>query len=153
MTSINKVIIVGRLGADPENRYMPNGEQVSSVSVATSDRWRDKASGEMRESTEWHRVSFFGKLAEISGQYLKKGSLVYIEGKLRSRKYTDKEGIQRSATDIIADTMQMLGGRPSQDDSMEERETSPLLPSTGSTPRQSSGLSPNFSDTDDDIPF
>lgn len=107
--SINKVIIIGFCGRDPENRYLPSGEQVTSIAVATTDRWRDKATGEQKEATEWHRCVFFGKLAEIAGQYLKKGVQVYIEGKLRTQKYTDKEGIERYQTEIIADQMQMLG--------------------------------------------
>ena len=121
MASINKVIIVGNLGRDPENRYLPSGEQVTSIAVATTDRWRDKATGEQKEATEWHRISFFGKLAEIAGQYLKKGSQVYIEGRLRTRKYTDKEGIDRYATEIIADTMQMLGSRQGAGDPSDDR--------------------------------
>jgi len=152
MASINKVIIVGNLGRDPENRYMPNGEQVTSIAVATTDRWRDKATGDQKEATEWHRVSFFGKLAEIAGQYLKKGSQVYIEGKLRTRKYTDKEGIERYATDIIADTMQMLGSRPGQGEPVEDRGGS-ARPSSGNAQRPASSRAPNLSDMDDDIPF
>lgn len=157
MASINKVIIVGNLGRDPENRYMPSGEQVTSITVATTDRWRDKASGEQREATEWHRVSFFGKLAEIAGQYLKKGSQVYIEGRLRTRKYTDKEGAERYATEIIADTMQMLGSRPGAGEPVEDRSSAPRHPSSGDAPRQAqaqaSSRAPNLSDMDDDIPF
>lgn len=107
--SVNKVIIIGNLGRDPENRYLPSGEQVTSIAVATTDRWRDKATGEQKEATEWHRISFFGKLAEIAGQYLKKGAQVYVEGRLKTRKYTDKNGIERYQTEIIADQMQMLG--------------------------------------------
>lgn len=107
--SINKVIIIGFCGRDPENRYLPSGEQVTSIAVATTDRWRDKATGEQKEATEWHRISFFGKLAEIAGQYLKKGAQVYVEGRLKTRKYTDKNGIERYQTEIIADQMQMLG--------------------------------------------
>lgn len=110
--SINKVIIIGNLGRDPENRYLPNGEQVTSIAVATTDRWRDKATGEQKEATEWHRISFFGKLAEIAGQYLKKGAQVYVEGRLKTRNYTDKNGIERYQTEIIADQMQMLGQKP-----------------------------------------
>lgn len=151
MASINKVIIVGNLGRDPENRYMPSGEQVTSIAVATTDRWRDKSTGEQKEATEWHRVSFFGKLAEIAGQYLKKGSQVYIEGRLRTRKYTDKEGIERYATEIIADTMQMLGSRPGSGEPMEERGTA-RQPATGAS-RPSPSRAPNLSDMDDDIPF
>ena len=102
--NINKVIIIGFCGRDPENRYLPSGEQVTSIAVATTDRWRDKATGEQKEATEWHRISFFGKLAEIAGQYLKKGAQVYVEGRLKTRKYTDKNGIERYQTE-----MQMLG--------------------------------------------
>ena len=111
MASVNKVIIVGNLGADPETRYLTSGDAVTSIRVATTDRYKDKQSGEMREATEWHSISFFGKLAEIAGQYLKKGSQVYVEGSLRTRKYTDKNGVEKYATDIRADTMQMLGSR------------------------------------------
>src|SRR3954454_1191725 len=111
MASVNKVIIVGNLGRDPETRYMPSGDAMTSITVATTDTWKDKATGEKKEQTEWHRISFFGKLAEIAGQYLKKGSQVYIEGSLRTRKYTDKDGVEKYATDIRADTMQMLGSR------------------------------------------
>lgn len=111
MASINKVIIVGNLGRDPENRYLPSGEQVTSIAVATTENWTDKQSGEKKSLTEWHRISFFGKLAEIAGQYLKKGSQVYVEGKLRTQKYTDRDGVERYQTNIIANTMQMLGSK------------------------------------------
>src|SRR5215831_14717252 len=111
MASVNKVIIVGNLGRDPETRYLPSGEAVTNISVATTDKWKDKASGEMKEATEWHRVSFFGRLAEISGEYLKKGSQVYVEGSLRTRKWQDKEGKDRYSTEIRGDVMQMLGRR------------------------------------------
>ena len=119
--SVNKVIIIGFCGRDPEIRYMPSGEQVTSIAVATTDRWRDKATGEQKEATEWHRISFFGKLAEIAGQYLKKGSQVYVEGKLRTQKYTDKDGIERYQTNIIAITMQMLGSK--QDENTQPAST------------------------------
>ena len=109
MASVNKVILVGNLGADPEVRYMSNGEAVANVRLATTESWKDKNSGEKREVTEWHRVVFYRKLAEIVGQYLKKGSSVYVEGRLQTRKYTDKDGVERYATDIIAESMQMLG--------------------------------------------
>lgn len=109
---INKVILVGNLGNDPEVRYSQSGTAMTSISVATSESWKDKTSGEQQERTEWHRVKFFGKLAEIAGEYLKKGSSVYIEGKLRTDKYTDKAGVEKYSTDIIADEMQMLGGKP-----------------------------------------
>ncbi|MBC8024252.1 MAG: single-stranded DNA-binding protein, partial [Burkholderiales bacterium] len=109
MASVNKVIIVGNLGRDPETRYMPDGGAITNISVATTDKWKDK-NGEMQEKTEWHRVAFFGKLAEIAGEYLKKGRQVYVEGSLRTDKYTDKEGVEKFSTDIIANEMQMLGG-------------------------------------------
>ena len=155
MASINKVIIVGNLGRDPENRYLPSGEQVTGIAVATTDRWRDKATGEQKEATEWHRISFFGKLAEIAGQYLKKGSQVYIEGRLRTRKYTDKDGINRYATEIIADTMQMLGSRQGAGEVTEEWENSkpssrPASKGSGSTHER---YQPVLDDLDDDIPF
>jgi single-strand DNA-binding protein len=108
---INKVILVGNLGNDPEVRYSQSGMAMTSISVATSESWKDKTSGEQQERTEWHRVKFFGRLAEIAGEYLKKGSQVYIEGKLRTDKYTDKAGVEKYSTDIIADEMQMLGGK------------------------------------------
>ncbi|NID15879.1 single-stranded DNA-binding protein [Luteibacter yeojuensis] len=108
---INKVIIVGNLGADPETRYTGGGTAITSLRIATSEAWTDKQSGEKQERTEWHRVKLFGKLAEIAGEYLKKGRQVYIEGSLRTDKYTDKDGIERYSTDIIANEMQMLGGQ------------------------------------------
>ena len=111
MASVNKVIIVGNLGKDPEMRTFPSGDQVANVTIATTDKWKDKQSGEMREATEWHRVTFNGRLAEIAGQYLRKGSQVYVEGSLRTRKWTDQAGVERYSTDIRADQMQMLGSR------------------------------------------
>ncbi|WP_312835192.1 single-stranded DNA-binding protein [Comamonas sp.] len=115
MASVNKVIIVGNLGRDPEIRTFPSGDQVANVTIATTDRWRDKNSGENKEATEWHRVVFNGRLAEIAGQYLRKGSQVYVEGSLRTRKWTDQAtGQERYATEIRADSMQMLGSRQGQ---------------------------------------
>ena len=111
MASVNKVIIVGNLGRDPESRTFPSGDQVCNVTVATTDKWKDKQSGEMREATEWHRVVFNGRLAEIVGQYLRKGSQVYVEGSLRTRKWTDQSGVEKYSTEIRADQMQMRGGR------------------------------------------
>ena len=111
MASINKVIIVGNLGRDPEMRTFPSGDPVANVTIATTDKWKDKQSGEMREATEWHRVVFNGRLAEIVGQYLRKGSQVYVEGSLRTRKWTDQAGIEKYSTEIRADNMQMLGSR------------------------------------------
>lgn len=109
MASVNKVIIVGNLGRDPEVRYMPSGDAIANIAVATSYKSKDRNTGEQKELTEWHRIAFFGRLAEIVGQYLKKGSSVYVEGRLQTRKYTDKDGVERYATDIIAESMQMLG--------------------------------------------
>jgi len=114
MASVNKVIVVGNLGRDPEMRTFPSGDQVANVTVATTDRWKDKQSGEMREATEWHRIVFNGRLAAIAGQYLRKGSQVYVEGSLRTRKWTDKDGIEKYTTEIRADQMQMLGSRQGQ---------------------------------------
>ena len=146
--SVNKVILVGRCAQDPEVRYLPSGEAVANITVATSESWKDKTTGEKKELTEWSRVSFFGKLAEIAGQYLKKGSQVYIEGRLRTRKYTDKEGIDRYATEIIADTMQMLGSRQ---DGQESTGRNKYAEQTG---RDAPSQRPApMSDMDDDIPF
>ena len=111
MASVNKVIIVGNLGRDPESRTFPDGGQICNVTVATTDKWKDKQSGEMRDATEWHRVVFNGRLAEIAAQYLRKGSQVYVEGSLRTRKWTDQAGVEKYSTEIRADQMQMLGGR------------------------------------------
>lgn len=116
---VNRVILLGRLGGDPEMKYTASGSAVTNISVATSEQWRDKQTGEMQTRTEWSRVVFFGRLAEIAGQYLKKGSQVYVEGSLRTNKYTDKNGIERYSTDIHATEMQMIGGRES--DSFDQR--------------------------------
>ena len=146
MASINKVILIGNLGRDPENRYLPSGEQVTSIAVATTESWKDKTTGEKKELTEWSRVSFFGKLAEIAGQYLKKGSQVYIEGRLRTRKYTDKEGIDRYATEIIADTMQLLGSR-------QEGQQSTGRNSSSEAKQTGRRAAPSDYDDSSDIPF
>lgn len=162
MASVNKVIIVGNLGRDPETRYMPNGEAVTNVAIATTESWKDKNSGEKKELTEWHRVTFYRKLAEIAGQYLKKGSQVYVEGRLQTRKWTDKDGVERYTTEIIADTMQMLGSRQGMGGSapMDDEYGSAPAPRQNAGGASSSGASrpaskpaPNFSDMDDDIPF
>jgi single-strand DNA-binding protein len=123
MASVNKVILVGNLGAEPEVRYLPSGDAVANIRLATTDRYKDKASGEFKEVTEWHRVSFFGRLAEIVAQYLKKGSSVYIEGRIRTRKWQAQDGTDRYSTEIVADQMQMLGGASSS--SVAEQSTSP----------------------------
>ena len=159
MASVNKVIIVGNLGADPETRYLPSGDAVTSIRVATTDRYKDKQSGEMREATEWHSISFFGKLAEIAGQYLKKGSQVYVEGSLRTRKYTDKNGVEKYATDIRADTMQMLGSRQGMGGEGGggggySRPAAPAQrPAAAPAPASRPAASSGFDDMDDDIPF
>src|SRR5690606_20519150 len=137
MASLNKTLIIGHLGRDPETRYMPNGEAVTNVAVATTESWKDKNSGEKKELTEWHRITFYRKLAEIAGQYLKKGSAVYIEGRLQTRKWTDKEGVERYTTEIIADTMQMLGGRPGAGGGSASMDDD--YGSSAPAPRQSSG--------------
>jgi single-strand DNA-binding protein len=160
MASVNKVILVGNLGADPETRYMPNGDAVANVRLATTESWKDKASGEKREITEWHRVVFYRKLAEIVGQYLKKGSAVYVEGRIRTRKWQDKEGQERYTTEIEANEMQMLGGRSGGGaPSGGEAEYGGSMPSSGA-PGGSGGQrsapakkAPSFEDMDDDIPF
>ena len=154
MASLNKVLIIGNLGRDPETKYMPSGDAMTTIAVATTESWKDKQTGEKKEPTEWHRVTFFGKLAEIAGQYLKKGSQVCIEGSLRTRKYTDKDGVEKYATDIKADSMLMLGGKQSgsaQDDSGYNPPASKNLPPD--TRQAQPAPAPNFSDMDDDIPF
>ena len=157
MASVNKVILIGNLGRDPETRYMPNGEAVANITVATTDTWKDKASGEKQEKTEWHRVTFYRRLAEIVGEYLKKGSQVYIEGRLETRKWQDKEGKDRYTTEIIADRMQMLGSRSGQGDpsgrerSGEARE--PAQAQAGEGKSAAKKPASQFSDMDDDIPF
>jgi len=156
MASVNKVIIVGNLGRDPETRYLPSGEAVTNISVATTDTWKDKASGEKKEQTEWHRVAFFGRLAEIAGEYLKKGSQVYIEGSLRTRKWQDKEGKERYTTEIRADTMQMLGSRAGAGEPRGEPRSEPPAPrgdaaaKGGASAKKPAG---KFDDMEDDIPF
>jgi len=151
MASVNKVIVVGNLGKDPETRFMPDGKAVCNFSVATTDTWKDKATGEKKEATEWHRISTFGRLAEICGEYLKKGSQVYIEGKLRTRKWQDKEGQDRYTTEIIADAMQMLGSRSGMGGG-EPRAEMREPPAAGES-RPAKKPAGQFQDMDDDIPF
>ena len=142
MAGVNKAIIVGNLGNDPEIRYSANGNAIASISVATSDRWKDKNTGEQQERTEWHRVKLFGRLAELAGEYLKKGSQVYIEGRIQTSKYQDKDGNDRWSTEIVAREMTFLGGRGGAGDSQ------------GAPPADSSQRDPApSSDFDDDIPF
>lgn len=162
MRGVNKVILVGTLGRDPEVRYTPNGNAIANLSVATSEQWTDKQTGERQDRTEWHRVVIFGKLAEIAGEYLKKGSQVYLEGKLQTRKWQDQSGQDRYSTEIVLDVngqMQMLGGRNdsrSQHDHMDAPySASPSAPSSSAsathTTAQSSPFPPD--DINDDIPF
>ena len=166
MASVNKVIIVGNLGRDPEMRSFPSGDRVANVTIATTDRWKDKATGEMKEATEWHRVVFNGRLAEIAGEYLRKGSQVYVEGSLRTRKWTDKDGVEKYTTEIRADEMKMLGkregmGSPSGDDDggydSAPRRSAPLSRAPASAPAAqrpaASKPASGFDDMDDDIPF
>lgn len=150
MASVNKVILVGNLGRDPEVRYMPSGEAVTNINMATTDNWKDK-NGEKQERTEWHRVAFFGKLAEIAGEYLKKGSSVYVEGRLQTRKWQDKEGNERYTTEIIADRMQMLGGRGGST-SMSDSADRPMADNAPGSGSRAKGAE-EFNDFDDDIPF
>jgi single-strand DNA-binding protein len=150
MASVNKVIVVGNLGKDPDTRFMPDGKAVCNFSVATTDTWKDKATGEKKEATEWHRVSSFGRLAEICGEYLKKGSQVYIEGKLRTRKWQDKEGQDRYTTEIIADAMQMLGSRSGMGAGEPREMREPSAAGEARPPKKAAG---QFQDMDDDIPF
>jgi single-strand DNA-binding protein len=148
---VNKVIIVGNLGADPDTRYMPSGAAVTNLSVATNESWKDKQTGEQKDRTEWHRVAMFGRLAEIAAEYLRKGSQVYIEGKLRTRKWQDQQGNDRYTTEIIADEMQMLGGRTgSGAPAMGDFGPPPSGPPQGGSGGGSGGGGGDF---DDDIPF
>jgi len=163
MASVNKVILLGNCGRDPEVRYLPSGQAVANVSIATSSRRKDKNSGEMVEDTQWHRVTFYDRLAEIAAEYLKKGRPVYVEGRLKYGKYTDQSGVERNTVDIIATEMQLLGGRegmgtPSDEDGAARRSGSTPRPaaaasSAGTTRPAASKPSSGFEDMDDDIPF
>ncbi len=155
MASVNKVILVGNLGADPETKYLPSGDAVTNIRVATTDRWKDKASGEMKEATEWHRIAFFGRLAQIAGEYLRKGSQVYVEGRIRTRKWQDKEGQDRYSTEIVGDTMQMLGSRAGSGEPRAEPAKS-AEPRTGTAAAGAPAAKKpagKFDDMEDDIPF
>ena len=157
MASINKVILVGNLGRDPETRYMPDGGAVTNVSIATTDTWKDKTSGEKKELTEWHRVAFFGRLAEIAGEYLKKGSQVYVEGSLRTRKY-EKDGQDHYSTEIRATSMQMLGsragaGEPRGEASASRGESAPKGEAVAKAASAAKKPAGKFDDMEDDIPF
>jgi single-strand DNA-binding protein len=142
MPSVNRVTLVGHLGRDPEVRYMPNGEAVANIAIATTESWKDKATGEKKELTEWHRIVFYRKLAETVGQYLKKGALVYVEGRLHTRKWTDKEDVERYTTEISADSMQMLGSRkPGDAEEVSDPSDihSPTPPESAYTDRKGAG--------------
>ena len=166
MASVNKVIIVGNLGRDPEVRYSPDGAAICNVSIATTSQWKDKNSGERREETEWHRVVFYNRLAEIAGEYLRKGRSVYVEGRLKTRKWQDKEGQDRYTTEIVADQMQMLGGRDSGGEgggggggygdapsAPRQQAPRPAPAPRAAAPAAGGGGGANLADMDDDIPF
>ena len=155
MASVNKVILIGNLGKDPDIRYMPNGEAVANITLATSETWKDKT-GAKQEKTEWHRVTFYRKLAEIVGEYLKKGNSVYVEGRLETRKWTDKTGTDRYTTEIIANEMRMLGsksGGSSSEGENKNNKTTPPKNSATSNNNAASTTNSGFGDMDDDIPF
>jgi single-strand DNA-binding protein len=158
MASVNKVIIIGNLGKDPEVRYAPSGSAICNVTIATSRQWKDKTSGEKQEETEWHRVVFYDRLAEIAGEYLKKGRPVYVEGRLKTRKWTDKEGVEKYTTEIVAAEMQLLGSREGlggdeasggQRNAPAPRPAANRPAAAAAAPKSSTG----FDDMDDDIPF
>ncbi len=176
MASINKVILIGNLGKDPEVRYTPNGAAICNITLATTRSWKNKDSGDKVEETEWHRVVFYDRLAEIAGEYLKKGRPVYVEGRLKTRKWQDKEGVDKYTTEIVADNMQLLGGREGQggeqgtgggasrggerasqgggDDRGEPRSNAPSAPaSRPAASKPAAKSSTGFEDMDDDIPF
>ena len=168
MASVNKVILVGNLGRDPETRYSPDGAAICNISLATTSQWKDKNSGERKEETEWHRIVFYNRLAEIAGEYLKKGRSIYVEGRLKTRKWQDKEGQDRWTTEIVADQMQMLGGRDGGGDAsmggggmgggassdfnspppQRQQRPAPQRPAAPQAPAAA-----NLADLDDDIPF
>lgn len=159
MASVNKVILVGNLGRDPEVRYSAEGSAICNISIATTSNWKDKSSGERREETEWHRVVMYNRLAEIAGEYLRKGRPIYVEGRLRTRKWQNKEGQDQYTTEIIADQMQMLGGRDGMGDggAVGGQEGSPrpaaARPQAQRPAAPAAGGSANLGDLDDDIPF
>lgn len=164
MASLNKVILIGNLGADPETRYAPSGDAICNLRIATTETWKDKSSGERREATEWHRVVFFGRLAEIAAQYLRKGSQIYVEGRLQTRKWQDKDGQDRYTTEIRGDEMKMLGSRqgmggdaPAGRQEAAGYESAPRqsrpAPQSSETPSKAPSQGGGFGDFDDDIPF
>lgn len=153
MSGVNKVILVGNVGGDPETRYLPNGNAVTNITLATSETWKDKQTGKKQEKTEWHRVVLFGKVAEIAGQYVRKGSQIYIEGKLQTRKWQDQSGQDRYTTEVVVDmggSMQLLGGRGGADAEAQPRAATPQ-PAPRPVPQAQPA--PNHDNFDDDIPF
>lgn len=161
---VNKVILIGNVGGDPETRYMPNGNAVTNITLATSESWKDKQTGQQQERTEWHRVVFFGRLAEIAGEYLRKGSQVYVEGALRTRKWQGQDGQDRYTTEIVVDIngqMQLLGGRPGGDEGgaprpsrpAPQREPQAQAPRQERPAPQQAQPAPDYDSFDDDIPF
>ncbi len=151
MASVNKVILIGNLGQDPETRFLPSGDAVTNISIATSEKWKDK-SGEQKEHTEWHRIAFFGKLAEIVGEYCKKGNPIYVEGRIRTKKWQDKEGNDKHSTEIVADRMQLLGSKREEHSEGQPRERTAT--ESKRTPQPTGNKSGGaFDQMDDDIPF
>jgi len=148
MASLNKVILIGNCGKDPETKYMPSGDAVTNVNIATTEKWKDKASGEDKEHTEWHRLVFYGRIAEVAAEYLKKGAAVCVEGKLRTRKWQDKNGVDRYTVEVIVANMVLLGGRQSGDEQPAPR-VQPAAPKPAPKPATGGMLG----DMDDDIPF
>jgi single-strand DNA-binding protein len=164
MASVNKVILIGNLGKDPEVRYAPSGSAICNLTIATSRQWKDKTSGERQEETEWHRVAMFDRMAEVAAEYLKKGKSVYIEGRLKTRKWTDKEGVERYTTEVMADRMEMLGSREGggtggDDSGGENAPAARARPAAAAPARSTPASKPaaksstGFDDMDDDIPF
>ena len=153
MASVNRVTIVGNLGKDPELKTFPSGDQLANVTIATTDKWKDKQTGEAKELTEWHRVVFNGRLAEIVGQYLRKGSQVYVEGSLRTRKWTDQSGVEKYSTEIRADSMQMLGSKQGGDGGQHQPAPQAQRQPPAPQRQAQAGAGSGFSDMDDDIPF
>lgn len=148
MASVNKVIVIGNAGKDPEVRYTPNGAAICNLTIATSRKWKNKESGDMQEETEWHRVVLYDRLAEVAGEYVKKGKPVYVEGRLKTRKWQDKEGKDNYTTEIVAESLQLLGGR-------DEAPSKPATPAArpAAAPKATSKTGSGFDDMDDDIPF
>lgn len=151
MASVNKLIIVGNLGADPELRYLPSGDAVANIRVATTESWKDKASGEKKEHTEWHRCNLFGRLAEIAGEYLKKGSSVYVEGRIRTRKWQDQAGVDKYSVEVVVESLKMLGGRAEGGEQQPRPQRQESQPQRTERRREATPAGGDF--PDEDIPF